>query len=196
MTKARLPSRSVVRPDQPPRDLADERVGRGKEAEVRPAVLGRDAEGLALARGDIGAVCAGWRQDRERDGLDDRDEQRPGAVCEPADLGHRLEQPEEVRLAGDDAGHRPIGFGQEPLERRQVGRPGVRSVGDDRDLLDLEAAPEVGLDRLAVVGMNGPRHEDPLAAGRPAGHQAPPPPWPPRRRNARRRRRRDPSARR
>ena len=33
------------------------------------------------------------------------------------------------------------------------------------------AAEEIRRHRLAVVAMDGPRHEDPLAAGGPAGHQ-------------------------
>ena len=59
-------------PDEPAGDLADERVGRGEDAEVRAAVLRRDAERLALAGGDVGAVRAGRREDRERDRLDRR----------------------------------------------------------------------------------------------------------------------------
>ena len=68
-------------PDEPAGDLADERVGRGQDAEVRPAVLGRDAERLALAGGDVGAVLAGRREDGQRDRLDDRHEQRPGGMA-------------------------------------------------------------------------------------------------------------------
>ena len=80
--------------------------------EVRAAVLRRDAERLALAGGDVGAVRAGRREDGERDRLDDRDEQRAGGVGELADPRHRLEQPEEVGVRGDDAGDRPVGVGQ------------------------------------------------------------------------------------
>ena len=123
-------------PDEPAGDLADERVGRGEDPEVRPAVLGRDPERLALAGGDVGAVRAGRREDGQRDGLDDRDEERAGGVGEPADLGHRLEQAEEVGLAGDHAGDGSVRVGQQPLEGGEVGRPGGRAVGDERDLVD------------------------------------------------------------
>ncbi len=80
MTNARLPSRSVGHPDQPAGDLADQRVGRGEDPEVWPAVLGGDPERLALAGGDIGPVLAGRGEDGQRDRLDDGHEQRPGGV--------------------------------------------------------------------------------------------------------------------
>ena len=56
-------------------------------------------ERLALAGGDVGAVGTGRCEDRQRDRLDDRDEQGARGVGELADLGHRLEQAEEVGLA-------------------------------------------------------------------------------------------------
>ena len=130
-------------PDEATRDLADERVGGGEEPEVRAAVLRRDAERLALAGGDVGAVGAGRREDREADRLDDRDEQRAGGVRQLADRRHRLEEAEEVGLGGDDAGDRSVGLGQHPLERREVRGPGRVAVGDERDLVELEAAAEV-----------------------------------------------------
>ena len=171
ITKARWPSRSVVMPDEPAGDLADERVGRGEDAEVRAAVLRRDAERLALAGRDVGAVGAGRREDGQADRLDDGDEQGAGGVRQAADLGHRLEQAEEVRLGGDDAGDRAVRVGQHPLEGREVGRAGGLAVGDERDLVELEPAPEVGPSVCPVVGVDAARDEDPLAAGRPAGHQ-------------------------
>ena len=76
---------------------------------------------------------------------------------EAPDFGHRLEQPEEVRLPGDDAGDRPIRVGQQALEGSQIGSARCRPVGDERDLLDDQAATqEVGRHRLAVVAMNRP----------------------------------------
>ena len=36
------------------------------------------------------------------------------------------------------------GLGQHPLERGEVGRAGRRPVGDERDLVELEPALEVG----------------------------------------------------
>ena len=158
-------------PDEAPGDLADERVGRGEDAEVRAAVLRRDAERLALAGGDVRAVRAGRREDGQADRLDDRDEQGAGGMGQAADLGHRLEQAEEVGLGGDDAGDRTIGVGQHPLEGGQIGRAGGVAVGDQRDLLELEAALEVGPRRRPVVRVDAARDEHPLAPGRPAGHQ-------------------------
>ena len=158
-------------PDEPAGDLADQRVGRGEDAEVRAAVLRRDAERLALAGRDVRAVGTGRREHGQADRLDDRDEQRAGGVGQLADRGHRLEQAEEVGLRGDDAGDRPVRVGEHPLERLEVGRPGGVAVGDERDLVELEAAAEVGPQRAAVVRMDAAADEHPLAAGRPAGHQ-------------------------
>ena len=92
--------------------------------EVRAAVLRRDAERLALAGRDVRAVRAGRGEDREADRLDDRDEQGAGGVGQPPDLGHRLEQAEEVGLRRDHARRPAVGVGQHPLERREVGRAG------------------------------------------------------------------------
>ena len=41
-------------------------------------------------------------------------------------------------------GDRPVRVGQHPLERGQVGRAGGLAVGDERDLLELEPALEIG----------------------------------------------------
>src|SRR4029450_13761034 len=57
--------------DQPSWDLADERVVRGEDAEVRTAVLRRDPERLALAGGDVGAVGTRRREDGQRQRLAD-----------------------------------------------------------------------------------------------------------------------------
>jgi hypothetical protein len=166
-----LPVEVGRQPDQSAGDLADERVGRGEDPEVRPAVLRRDAERLALARRDVGAIRPGRLQDRQADRLDDRDEERAGRMRQPADLGHRLEQAEEVGLGGDDAGDRSVHVGEHPLQGGQVGRPGVRALGDQGDLVELEPSAEVGRRRLPVVGMDAARDEDPVAPRRPAGHE-------------------------
>ena len=156
ITNARRPSRSVVIADQAARDLAHERVGAGDDAEVRPAVLERDAERLALARGDVRAVLPGRGEHRERHGLDDAHEQRARGVGEPPDLGHVLEQAEDVRLGGDDARDRPVRVGQQPLERLEVGRARGRAGGDQRDLVDREAGA-VGVGRERLRGSAGGR---------------------------------------
>ncbi len=105
-----------------------------------PPYCGAMPERLALAGRDVGAVGTGRREDRQADRLDDRDEQRAGRVGELADRGHRLEQAEEVGLRGDDAGDRPVRIGEHPRQRLEVGGPGGRPVGDERDLVELEAA--------------------------------------------------------
>ena len=171
MTKARLPSRSVVIPTSRPGIWRTSASVEARMPEIRAAVLRGDAERLALAGRDVGAVRAGRREDGQADRLDDRDEQGAGGMRQPADLGHRLEQAEEVGLGGDDPGDRPVRVGQHPLERGEVGRAGGLAVGDERDLLELEAAREVGPRRLPVVRMDAARDEDALAPGRPAGHQ-------------------------
>ena len=158
-------------PDQPAGDLPDERVGRGQDPEIRSAVLRRDAQRLPLAGGDIGSVRTGRGQDGEADRLDDRDEERAGGMRQPADLGHRLEQAEEIRLRGDDPGDGTVGLGQHPFERGEVGRAGRRPVRDERDLVELEPALEVRPRGLPVVRMDPARDEDPVAPGRADGHQ-------------------------
>jgi len=152
----------------------DELLGTGEDAEVRAAVLGRDAEGLALARRDVGTVCARRGEHGERHRLDNGHEQRARRVREIRRLPHRLEQPVEVRLGNDDAGDRVVGLAELPFELSQVRRPGARAVGHERHVLEPEAgAVEVGPQDLpAVVRVHGPRDEHPAAAGRPAGHEA------------------------
>ena len=157
---------------QAARDLADERIRAGDDAEVRAAEVERDAQRLALAGGDVRAVLAGRGEDRERHGLDDRHEQRTGRVGEAADGRHVLEQPEDVRLGDDHAGDRVLGVGEQPLQRLEVGGAGERPVTDERDLVGLEAGPVgVGRERLAVVRVDAARDEQPLAARRAAGHE-------------------------
>ena len=48
-----------------------------------------------------------------------------------------------------------LGIGQEPLERSEIQRAGRVAVGDDGYLVDLEARPEIGSDRLPVVRVHG-----------------------------------------
>ena len=116
--------------------------------EVRPAVLRRDAEGLSLTGRDVGPVRARRRQDGQRDGLDDRDEQGPRGMGQLPDRGHRLEQAEEVRLRREHARDRAVRLGEHPLQRGEVRRPRRRSVGDERDLVERQAAAEVGPERV------------------------------------------------
>ena len=133
-------------PDEAAGDLADQRVGRGQDPEVRAAVLRRDAERLALAGRDVGAVRAGRREDGEADRLDDGHEQRarrrgPGAPIS----GIGSSRPRKLGWAAMTPGDRAVRVGEQPLERGEVGRAGGVAVGDQRDLLELEAAAEVGL---------------------------------------------------
>ena len=95
----------------------------------------------------------------------------PAAWASSPDLGHRLQEAEEVGLRGDHAGDRPVRVGEHPGERLEVGRPRGRPVRDQGDLVELEAAAEVRPQRAAVVRMDAAADEDPLAASRPAGHQ-------------------------
>jgi hypothetical protein len=151
-------------------DLPNQLVRRGEDAQVGPAVLGRDPERLTFARRDVRAVRAGWREHRERDGLDDADEQRAGGVREAADLGHRLQETEEARLGRDDAGDGRA-VREQPLERLEIRRSGGVAIRDERDVRDLEAALEVRGQRLPIVRMHAPGDEDPFPSGRTARHQ-------------------------
>ena len=119
--------------DEATRDLAQERLAAGQQAEVGAAVLRRDAERLALPGRDVGAVLPGRREDGQRDGLDDGHEERPGRVRQLGRTAHGLEDAEGVGLAEDDAGHGPVGVGQGGLEGGQVGR----AVGQRGQLLEL-----------------------------------------------------------
>ena len=101
-------------------------------------------ERLALAGGDVGAVRTRRGQDGQGDGLHDGDEQGACGVGELGDPRHRLQEPEEVRVRGDDAGDRAVGIGEHRLERREVRRAGRLALGDERDLVELQAALEVG----------------------------------------------------
>ena len=79
------PALDVGRPaDEPPGHLADEVRRAARRPRYGPPYCERDAERLALAGSDVGAVLPGRREDRERDRLDDRDEQRAGRVGQRA----------------------------------------------------------------------------------------------------------------
>src|SRR3546814_13375534 len=67
------------------------------------SVLERDPEGLSVTRGDVSAVATWRQQHAERDGLHDRNEQGARCVRQATNLGHRLEQAEEVRIGDDDS---------------------------------------------------------------------------------------------
>ena len=139
--------------------------------EIRAAVLRGDAERLALAGGDVGAVRAGWCQHGERDGFDDRDEQGARGVGQLGDPRHRLEEPEKVGVRGDDTRDRALRIGEHRLQGGEVRGARRVAVGDQRDLVELEAALEVGRRGRPVVRVHAAADEHPLAAGRPAGHE-------------------------
>ena len=159
-------------PHEPARNLADEPIGRGQDAQVGTAVLHWNPERLALPRCDVGAIGTGRGEDGQGDRLDDRHEQGTRGVGQPADLGHRLEQAIEVRLTGDHPGNRAARIGEEPFERPQVGRAGRLSAEQRRNLNQLVVAPrQVRGQGFAVVPVDGPADQDPAAAGGSAGHQ-------------------------
>jgi hypothetical protein len=58
-----LPIEVRGHPHEAPGDLADQGVGGGQDAEIRPTVLRGDAQRLALAGRDVRAVLAGGCQD-------------------------------------------------------------------------------------------------------------------------------------
>ena len=131
----------MVRPTSRPGTWRTSSARGREQAQVRAAVLERDAERLALADGDVRAVLAGRRQDGERDRLDDGHEQRARGVGEARRLGHRLEDAERVGLAEEHARDGPVGVGELALEGREVGR----AVGERGQLLERQpAALEVG----------------------------------------------------
>ena len=93
-------------------DLAHKGLATGQDAEIRPAVGERDAQRLAFAGCDVRPVLARRGKDGERDGLNDRNEERTRGVGEPTDLGHRLEQSEEARVGDDHTGDRTLRVGE------------------------------------------------------------------------------------
>ena len=104
--------------------------------------------------------------------LDDGHEERACRVGQATDLLHRLEEADDRRLGGDDAGHRARRVRQHPLERREVRRPGGGAGGHEGHLRERQVgAGEVRLEGLAVVGVDTPGDEDVLALRGPAGHQ-------------------------
>ena len=112
--------------DEPAGDLADERVGRGEDPEVRAAVLRRDAERLALPRRDVRAVGARRREHGQADRARRRPRTAPrrrGRAGRSAGIGSS--RPKKSGCAGIDPGHRAVRVGEQPLERREVRRAGA-----------------------------------------------------------------------
>ena len=113
----------------------------------------------------------GGCEDRQRNRFDHRHEQRAGGVRQLADLGDWLEQPVEVGVGGDHPGDRALGVREERLEGREIGCAGGVSRRNDGDLLELEPAAEVRLDRGPDVRVHRVRNEHPLAPRLAAGHE-------------------------
>ena len=158
--------------DEAPGDLAHERVGAGNDAQVRATVAERDAQWLALASRDVRAVLTRRCQDGQRHGLDHADEQGSRAMRQPAHLGHVLQQAQDVGLRHHDACHRPARVGEQAGQRLEVRGSCQRPVGQQRDLVGGQARTvRVRLEGPAVVRVDPAGDQDPLAAGRPAGHQ-------------------------
>ena len=127
--------------------------------EVRPAVLRRDARAAGPRRPRCRRRTR--RAGRGRPAMTGSmtaTNSAPAAWASRADLGHRLEQAEEVRLRGDDARDRPVRRRRASARARR-GRSCRRpvAVGDERDLVELEPAAEVGPQRRPVVRMDAAR---------------------------------------
>ncbi len=90
---------------------------------------------------------------------------------ELADRGHWLEQPKEIGLRRDYAGHRSVGLGKHPLEGVEVRGSGGVAIHHQGNFVELQAAAEIGAQRLAILRMDAAGDEHPLASGRPASHQ-------------------------
>jgi hypothetical protein len=122
---------------------------------------------MALAGRDVGAVLA-WRcEDGQRDGLDDRYEERSGGMRKLPDVGHRLEDAERVGLA-DQHGRDRGPVAERALQGGQVGR----TVVERGQLLEAEAGrAEVSAGGVKVMAMDGPTGQDALTTRGPDGHQ-------------------------
>ncbi len=88
----------------PPGHPAQVLLGRGEEAERRPAEVEPVAERLALADGDVDAALAGRAQDAERDRVDRGDAERAGVVGGRGERLEVLDRAEEVRVLDEDGG--------------------------------------------------------------------------------------------
>ena len=153
---------------EPPGDLADELRAAGQQAQVGPAELGRDAERLPLARGDVRAVVGGRRQHRQRGRLHHGHEERAGSMRQLPCGGHGLQQSEGIGLSQDHARDRIIGVGEGCLERGQVRQP-VRRGG--QLFQPARAGREVGARGLDVVAMDRAADEHPVATRGADGHE-------------------------
>ena len=190
ITNARLPSRSVVIPTRRPGIWRTSASVEARMPRYGPPYCGAIPSGWPSPAAMSAPYAPGGARTARLTGSMTATNRAPAACASRADLGHRLEQAEEVGLGGDDAGDRPVRVGQHPLERREVGRAGRLAVGHERDLVELEAAPEVGprASRGSADGRRGRR--GPARAGSPDRSSARPRPWPRRRRSATPRRRR------
>ena len=141
--------------DDAARHLAQVGLARGEQPDRRPAEGRRAREVTPLAGDDVGAGVARCAQQAEREGVGNRDEERPRRV---RGLGQRFEVgdgAEEVGLLGDEAG---------VLLGRRV--PG----GDE---VDTQArAAGVGAHHIDRAGVDRFEQRDGGAARRAGGQQA------------------------
>ena len=125
--------------------------------EVRPAVLRRDAERLALAGGDVGAVRAGRREDGEETGSTTATNSAPAAWASRPISAIGSSRPRKSGWAAMTPGDRRSASASSRSSAARSVVPAAASVGDERDLVELEPAAEVGPQRRPVVRDGPPR---------------------------------------
>ena len=188
ITKARWPSDVGRHPDEPAGDLADERVGRGEDPEVRA----RRTAARSRAAGPRRPRCRrrtrpGGARTASETGSMTLTNRAPAAWASRPISAIGSSRPRKFGWAGDHAGDRasPSASSRSSAARSVV--PAASPVRDERDRRRARARRR-SRSRASggSAGWTAATDEDPLAAGRPAGHQARPRRSPRRRRSARR----------
>ena len=145
--------------------LAHEFFACGDHADVRAAVTGRNAEGLAFHGDNVG--FRGRANDAERNGFGDGgDEQSARACAVSASAGNIFQHAEKVRRLHDHGSGAGERFG---FQRGAIELPGSGVA----NFFNFEAEIfRVGIQNLAIFGMHGARDKNVAAAGeraRPSG---------------------------
>ncbi len=185
MTNARLPSRSDVIPTSRPGIWRTSASVEARMPRYGPPYCGAIPSGWPSPAAMSAPYSPGGARTASETGSTTATNSAPAAWASATDLGHRLEQPEEVRLAGDDPGDRAVR--RRPGAAR--GRPGRSSRRRARRRRAGSRRPS-GRRRGSTSrssrgsGDGPPARRGPARAGSPGRSSAPPRRSPRRRRSA------------
>ncbi len=159
--------------DQSPRHLPDQIAPRRKEADVGSAKGDRIAHRLSLAHGNVRPVFAGGFEETQRNRVHRHRQQRPAGMCQLCNRFNLFQLPEEIRVLNQD-GRRLVADGRfHSVQQCPPRRRGILATPRHFRQPDIGVAREVGLDHLAVMRMDTPGDDDPVAAGDAHRHQGP-----------------------